>query len=296
VPTSTAQKPIRASSALPRKKKTKDENEEEIGGESRYGIAIDSAHIYWANDSSAEIGRANLDGSGFNPSFIPLATAFGVAVDSGSPSSPQPTTTTVSCAPDQLTLLGLATCTATVSGVSAPTGALAFSSSGAGTFAPATSCSLAGGGATQAAGELTYTPTAAGSQTITAAYGGDEADGSSSATPTVQTTSAAIAVPPLAHISPIAPSNASALAKPKYNKKTGTAALTVSLPGPGRLVLSGAGIQKLNEYAKGTGKVTLAVKPSSKTIKALKKTGEAKIIAKVTFTPTGGSPPRSRKR
>jgi virginiamycin B lyase len=276
---------------LPEKEETEEEeNEEKISGESRYGIAIDSTHIYWANDASAEIGRANLDGSGFNPSFIPLATAFGVAVDSGSPPASQPTTTTVACAPDQLTLLGSTTCRATVSSVSAATGAVAFSSNGAGSFAPATSCSLAAVGATQAACMVTYTPTATGSQTITAAYGGDEADGSSSAIAIVQTASPSIAIPPLSHISQIPPSNAIALAKPKYNKKTGTAALIAIVPGPGRLVLSGAGIQKLTKNAQGAGKVTLTVKPSSKTVQTLKKAGKAKVIAKITFIPTDGAP------
>jgi hypothetical protein len=264
--------------------------EEEISGESRYGIAVDATHIYWANDSSAEIGRANLNGSGLDPSFIFPATAFGVAVDSGSPLASQPTTTTVACAPGQLALPGSAICTATVSGSSAPTGAVVFSSSGAGTFAPTTSCALAAGGATQATCELAYTPTVAGGQTITAAYGGDEADGPSSATTTVQAASPSIATPLLPHISPIAPSSAIVLAKPKYNKKTGTASLTAIVPGPGRLVLSGAGIQRLTKYAKGAGKVTLAVKPSSKTIRVLKKTGKAKVIAVITFTPTGGAP------
>src|SRR5262249_34868005 len=38
------------------------------------GIVLDSAHIYWANSQTNSIGRANLDGSGANPSFIPNAT------------------------------------------------------------------------------------------------------------------------------------------------------------------------------------------------------------------------------
>lgn len=264
-----------------------EEEEEEIGGESRYGIAVDAGHIYWSNDSGAEIGRADLNGSAVDPSFIFPATAFGVAVDSGSPSASQPSTTTVACAPGQLTLPGAATCRATVSGVTAPTGAVAFSSSAAGAFAPATSCLLVAGSATEASCELTYTPAAAGSQAISAAYGGDEADSPSSDATTIQVSSL---VPPLSPISPIVPSNAIVLAKPKYNKRAGTAALIVSVPGPGRLALSGPGIRKLTKFAKGAGKVTVAVKPSSKTLRTLKKTGKAKVIATITFTPTGGTP------
>ena len=34
------------------------------------GVAIDGAHIYWANEKTNSIGRANLDGSVPNQSFI----------------------------------------------------------------------------------------------------------------------------------------------------------------------------------------------------------------------------------
>jgi len=46
------------------------------------GLAIDGQHIYWSNFSSSTIGRANLDGSAVNQSFITGATnPGGVAVD-----------------------------------------------------------------------------------------------------------------------------------------------------------------------------------------------------------------------
>jgi hypothetical protein len=44
-------------------------------------VATDAAHVYWENFDGS-IGRANLDGSGVNPTFIPAVGAvFGVAVD-----------------------------------------------------------------------------------------------------------------------------------------------------------------------------------------------------------------------
>src|SRR5918911_416018 len=44
------------------------------------GVAVDGAHIYWAN--RATIGRANLDGTGASQNFIPGAlNPSGVAVD-----------------------------------------------------------------------------------------------------------------------------------------------------------------------------------------------------------------------
>jgi hypothetical protein len=47
------------------------------------GVAVDSQHIYWANQVGSSIGRANLDGSGVNPNFITtdVLLACGVAVD-----------------------------------------------------------------------------------------------------------------------------------------------------------------------------------------------------------------------
>ena len=53
-------------------------------------MAIDAGHIYWANLATNSIGRANLNGSGVNPKFIPNAadptmgggvTPGGVATD-----------------------------------------------------------------------------------------------------------------------------------------------------------------------------------------------------------------------
>src|SRR5690242_15663632 len=46
------------------------------------GVAVDGAHIYWANPGTHSIGRANLDGSSPNPGFISGASdPYGVAVD-----------------------------------------------------------------------------------------------------------------------------------------------------------------------------------------------------------------------
>jgi hypothetical protein len=43
------------------------------------GIALDSAHIYWADTQQRSIGRANLDGSGSEAMFIPNATGVGAS-------------------------------------------------------------------------------------------------------------------------------------------------------------------------------------------------------------------------
>ena len=54
-----------------------------------FGVAVDSFYIYWTqvtNKGVATIGRANLDGSGVNPSFIAVTGTYpiGVALDQSS--------------------------------------------------------------------------------------------------------------------------------------------------------------------------------------------------------------------
>ena len=48
------------------------------------GVAVNAAHVFWANRVTGAIGRANLDGTGVNHSFITGANLpCGVAVDAG---------------------------------------------------------------------------------------------------------------------------------------------------------------------------------------------------------------------
>jgi virginiamycin B lyase len=59
-------------------------NQSFIGGaRNPCGVAVDAAHLYWANNvAGGTIGRANLDGTGVNQSFIGGANSpCGVAVD-----------------------------------------------------------------------------------------------------------------------------------------------------------------------------------------------------------------------
>lgn len=84
------------------------------------------------------------------------------------------------------------------------------------------------------------------------------------------------------------PSNGFEFGKLKRNKKKGTAKLAVSLPGAGKVALSGKGI--VSRTVSGFGTVKLLIKAKGKKKRTLERTGKVKVKAKVTFTPTGGDP------
>jgi hypothetical protein len=76
----------------------------------------------------------------------------------------------------------------------------------------------------------------------------------------------------------------------KLNKKSGGATLTIVLPGPGKLVLKGKGIVNLTTTVRAKGRFAVAIKPTKKTTQTLQMNGKAGVTAKITFTPTGGTP------
>jgi hypothetical protein len=98
------------------------------------------------------------------------------AVNSKGQSPPSPvvtaadaTKTTVKCSSTKANVNATVTCTAKVTDAttpsSVPSGTVTWKSSGAGTFTPAASCALSSGSCA-----VTYEPTAAGKQTLTASY------------------------------------------------------------------------------------------------------------------------------
>ncbi len=101
------------------------------------------------------------------------------------------------------------------------------------------------------------------------------------------------AIPPV----PIPPSNAFSLLKKTISSKTGQAAISVKLPGAGKLVMVGTaksgkktikvGQVVLNANKAGTFKLTL--KPSGAAKALLQDQGSLKVVLKLTFTPTGGT-------
>lgn len=95
------------------------------------------------------------------------------------------------------------------------------------------------------------------------------------------------------------------IGKPVINKKRGTAALAITVQAAGELTMRGKGIKPIKRLPAGgtwarpvdaAGTVTLKVKPDSKAKKKLKQKGKAKVVAEVTFTPTGGAPETEKKK
>ena len=94
--------------------------------------------------------------------------------------------------------------------------------------------------------------------------------------------------------------------KLKRNTRNGTATLSVNVPGPGTLVLTGKGLVKehpgdraLRAIAKAVsaaGTVKLTVRSKGKKNRKLNRTGKVAVKAKVTFTNTGGFPLTEAKR
>ena len=87
----------------------------------------------------------------------------------------------------------------------------------------------------------------------------------------------------------IAPSSEFTIGGLALNKKKGTGTLTVIVPGPGKLVLSGKAVQKASKRPRSPGKVKLAVKVRGKDSKILRKRGKVRVSLAIAFTPNGGS-------
>jgi hypothetical protein len=94
-------------------------------------------------------------------------------------------------------------------------------------------------------------------------------------------------------------SNAFTLGKVQRNRRRGTARLTVIVPGPGTLTLTGSGVVGQAASATsgtsttsvtGAGSVVLQLRARGKTRSRLNRTGRARIGLTVIFAPLGGTP------
>jgi subtilisin-like proprotein convertase family protein len=104
---------------------------------------------------------------------------------------------------------------------------------------------------------------------------------------------------------PKIPSNDFTFGAVKLDKEKGTATLTVGVPGAGTLTLGGKGVVKqrvagggvaLGRAVSGAGKVKLRVKAKGAKKTKLNENGKVKVGAKVTFTPSGGTPASDTKK
>lgn len=85
------------------------------------------------------------------------------------------------------------------------------------------------------------------------------------------------------------PLNSISLGKLALNKKAGTAKLTVKVPGPGTLVLSGKTVVKQRFDPRQAGSRKLLVKAKGKAKRKLNSAGKVKVKVKVAYTPAGGT-------
>jgi hypothetical protein len=128
------------------------------------------------------------------------------------------------------------------------------------------------------------------------AHGGDLADGAMGAFVTLsnfRVNATAVFVP----------TNTFSLGDIDRNKKKGTATLTVNVPNPGELVLSGKGVKRASaagavvaKTVTAPGDVELKIRARGKKKRKLNEEGKVKVKPNVTFTPTGGDPSTQSRR
>jgi hypothetical protein len=92
---------------------------------------------------------------------------------------------------------------------------------------------------------------------------------------------------PHAVIAPVI-DNSFELGKLARNTKKGTAALSVTVPGPGILDLSGKNLSSSSTTLDAAATTDVKIKANGIARKKLKRKGKVKITAKITYTPTGG--------
>ncbi len=178
-------------------------------------MAVDGEHLYWANitleagKTGTTIGRANIDGSGVDQSFIGGASEpYGVAVDGQHVYWTNRGTETVGRA----NLDGSGANQSLIGGAS-------------GIFGLAVD------------GQHVYW---ANGSAVASSIGEANLDGSG----VNQSLIGGVAGPVGVAVDPLLPSNSFSFLAKRLNKKNGTAILVVDVPGPGRLALTGRGVRR----------------------------------------------------
>ena len=246
------------------------------------GLAVDGAHIYWSNTRGVgaggrgSIARANLDGTGVDQNFIPVFTneffdyPCGVAVD-----REHVYWAWLNSALEGAGSIGRAN----LDGTAVDQDFIPYEG-----LRP--SCGIALHGARIYWG---------GGSIARANLDGTELENIiplDSSTCSVAVDGLSSPPPP-----PQSPSNEFSFGKLKKNKQSGTAKLTVEVPGPGELELAKTnGVKADEQTAEAAGDQKLIVRSRLDAKKKLNSDGKAKVNPKVTFTPDGGEPRTERKR
>jgi virginiamycin B lyase len=228
------------------------------------GIAVDGGHIYWA-EAVTTIGRANLSGTGVDTAFIAPFSVVDVAV-TGTHIYWAPSTTRIGRAnldgsgKDEFFLTG----GTSIGAVDANRSHIYWGDEGDDTIGRA---NLDGSAVVHG---------------LISGADGPEGVAVTELPPPV----------PIVDPGPITkPTGSLRLLKVVRNRKRGTAKLIVAVSGPGPLRLAGnKKVKGATRNAKAAGRVKLPLVPKRKAKVQLLEVGRIKVLAKVTFTPTGGEP------
>ncbi len=232
-----------------------------LPGVNKIGLAVDGQHIYWtstttgAGDPVNAIGRANLDGSAVNQTFIAGANEpYAVAVDSQHVYWSNRGSDTIGRA----NLDGSGVDQSLVGGASGIFGIAAGSqhiywANGSALGSSIGRAGLSGSGVDQSFVDFGGSPVAVA-------------------------------------VDALGPGSAFSIVGKRLNRKRGIAVLIVRIFEKGRLVLRGAKIKKQTKKAKAASRFKLVVRPKHRVARKLKSTGKAKVTAKVKFKPVGRKP------
>ena len=239
--------------------------------------AVNASFIYWANSgSSNSIGRADIGGTNVDNSFITGAsTPCGVAV----------TASFIYWA----NFFGGTIGRANLDGSGSPNQSfITGADDPCGVDVDGSHLYWSNGGTTNTIGRANLDGSGVNQSFITGSSdpGGVAVD--------------SLTLPPSPPAGPSASNAFSFAGKPRLNKRKGTATLTIDIPGAGTLVLAGNGIAGQSATAakvtSAASQVTLIVRSKGKKKRALNRKGKVKVVANVTYTPTGGSPNTQSQR
>jgi hypothetical protein len=231
-------------------------------GDNPCGVAVNATSIFWPEEIDETVAHANLDGSGIDLGFIGGADfPCGVALDSLS--IPECKGQSALTGHDQALRLAIdctGTSPLTFSIVSPPhNGHIDSFDSSAGTF--------------------TYVPSPGFAGVDTFSYEATNAYGKSA----IATATVAVAPAPT-------PSNSFSVAGLRRHKRKGTATLLVSVPGAGRVSVSGTGLRAASDETIDAGLVSVPLRARGRALARLRSHLSAKVRLAVTFAPTGGAP------